>query len=371
MADPEAPSHRPANGVPDCFNRLSWEERDDFAGRGAARAGSGRAFDAGVPPEEMTAQRESNLRSGRPSFHAEEFADISDGRRVALTSDRGWSHWPRDWPQNMPSDSWRTVVGRGLTKETVLILDPDDNEDWVDWVVGYLHSLDIDVDPASVQAAPFRVEFGPRVQYELRQRRPEPVVVGRREVDAASSVVALGAICEIAYLRDPPRRPVPQEGVYARYPRPQDYPTPEELGATGPQPGRSVTFGSYFQECTPEELQAQRWEMFESGMRELYAEEFADLDDGRRVILKNDHWWDFWPVPRPRSSWRLANGRELTRQVIMVLDPRDHEEWMEWVIRRLRSLGVDADPASVHAAPFRVEFGPRVQHELRQRRPDR
>ena len=109
--------------------------------------------------------------------------------------------------------------------------------------------------------------------------------------------------------------------------------------------------------------------MFESGMRELYAEEFVDLSDGRRVVLKDDRRWDFWPVPRPVSSWRLANGRELTRQTIMMLDPRHNDEWEDWVVERLRTLDVDIDPASVHAAPFRVEFGPRVQHELRQRRP--
>ena len=323
--------------------------------------------DLEAPPRRVTAtQRENRLRSRGPSFCAEEFADISDGRRAVLSSDRGWSHWPTGWPQDMPSDIWRHAIGRALTKETILILDPDDNEDWVDWVVERLHLLDIDVDPASVQAAPFRVDFGPRVRSELRQRRSESVFAGSCEGDAMSSVVALGAICEVAYRDDPPRHPISHGEDYARYPGAQDYPTLEELGAVGPRPGMSVAYGSYYRECTPEEMQAQRWQMFESGIRELYAEEFADLDDGRRVVLRNDHCWDYWPVPRPTNSWRLASGRELTRQAIMVLDPRDHEEWMEWVIRRLQFLGTSVDPASVHAAPFRVEFGPRVQHELRQ-----
>ena len=103
----------------------------------------------------------------------------------------------------------------------------------------------------------------------------------------------------------------------------------------GPQPGRRVVYGSYYEQCSPQEMQAERWSMFESGMRELHAEEFADLSDGRRVVLKDDRRWDFWPVPRPVSSWRLANGRELTRQTIMMLDPRHNDEWEDWVVECL------------------------------------
>ena len=111
---------------------------------------------------------------------------------------------------------------------------------------------------------------------------------------------------------------------------------------------------------------AQRQKMLESGRLSFYAEEFADLSDGRRLILKDDRGWSSGPV----NSWKSANGRELTKEAILMLGPGDDEVWMEWVVERLRFLDVDVDPVSVHAAPFRVEFGPRVQRELRQRKPD-
>ena len=88
------------------------------------------------------------------------------------------------------------------------------------------------------------------------------------------------------------------------------------------------------------------------------------------MILKDDRGWSHWPVHFPYSQWKVADGRELTKEAIMILDPGDDEVWMEWVVERLRFLGIDVDPASVHAAPFQVEFGPRVQHELRQRKFD-
>lgn len=327
-----------------------------------------------LSPEVTMTQRRSRMESVEPSFYAEEFADMSDGRRVLLKDDRGWSSWSRRWPQDRPSGSWTVAGGRALTKQAILVLDPDDNEYWMDWVVGRLRFLGFEVDTACVQAAPFHVEFGPRLLHVLHERSPEFSASGPPEDGPSGdkpplSVVALGAVCELAYLTDPPRRSTPPEGGYAYYPTLRGYPTPEELRMAGPQPGRRVVYGSYYEQCSPQEMQAERWSMFESGMRELHAEEFADLSDGRRVVLKDDRRWDFWPVPRPVSSWRLANGRELTRQTIMMLDPRHNDEWEDWVVERLRTLDVDIDLASVHAAPFRVEFGPRVQHELRQRRP--
>ena len=112
-----------------------------------------------------------------------------------------------------------------------------------------------------------------------------------------------------------------------------------------------------------------RRKTLESGRLRLYAEEFADLSDDRRVILRDDRGWGLRPIDFRNSSWKFASGRELAKQAILVLDPDDNERWIEWVVERLRFLGIDVDPVSVHAAPFQVEFGPRVRHELRQRKP--
>ena len=117
-------------------------------------------------------------------------------------------------------------------------------------------------------------------------------------------------------------------------------------------------------------MMAEQRKTLESGELSLYTEEFADLSDGRRVVLKDDRGWSLRPFRYPDSSWKFASGRKLAKEAILVLDPDDHERWMEWVVERLRFLGVEVDPASVHAAPFQVEFGPRVRHELRQRKSD-
>ena len=126
-----------------------------------------------------------------------------------------------------------------------------------------------------------------------------------------------------------------------------------------------------FCQAPPEMMMAERRKTLESGELSLYAEEFADLSDGRRVILKDDRGWSLQRnryLRYPDSSWKFANGRKLAEEAILVLDPDDNERWIEWVVGRLRFLGIDVHPASVHAAPFKVEFGPRVRHELRQRK---
>ena len=204
------------------------------------------------------------------------------------------------------------------------------------------------------------------------------------------SVIALGAIVESEDLTAPPRLPKLDEGGYVRPWTPEELdayrqardrvfaegyvypPDPPELDAASSAELKKELEklgikGSYCA-APPEMMMAEQRKMLESGELSLYAEEFADLSDGRRVILKDDRGWSLRPFRYPDSSWKFASGRKLAKEAILVLDPDDNERWMEWVVERLRFLGIDVDPASVHAAPFQVEFGPRVRHELRQRR---
>ena len=211
-------------------------------------------------------------------------------------------------------------------------------------------------------------------------------------------VIALGAIVESEDLTAPPRQPklseigyVPsltteeldaylqaRDRVFA-----EDYiypPEPPELDAASDAKLmgelEDLDLKRFFCTVPPEMMMAERRKKFESGELSLYAEEFADLSDGRRVILKDDRGWSLLPNHYPHypryldSSWKFASGRKLAEEAILVLDHDDNERWIEWVVERLRFLGIDVDPASVHAAPFQVEFGPRVQHELRQRKFD-
>ena len=206
-------------------------------------------------------------------------------------------------------------------------------------------------------------------------------------------VIALGAIVESEDLTAPPRQPKLSEIGYVpsltteeldAYLRARDRvfaedyiypPDPPELDAANAaklmDELEDLGLKKVFCQAPPEMMMAGRRKMLESGELSLYAEEFADLSDGRRVILKDDRGWGLQRnhyLRYPDSSWKFTSGRQLAKEAILVLDPDDSERWIEWVVGRLRFLGIDVDPASVHAAPFKVEFGPRVRHELRQRK---
>jgi len=113
-------------------------------------------------------------------------------------------------------------------------------------------------------------------------------------------------------------------------------------------------------------LRNRRDRLAEASIPHLHAVEFAELSDGRRVVLRDDRGWCHWPPNTATSRWRIANGREIVKMAILILDPDDNDDWERWVAEQLRMAGIDVDAASVHAAPYRVELGPRLQHELRQ-----
>lgn len=177
-----------------------------------------------------------------------------------------------------------------------------------------------------------------------------------------SSVIALGAVCEIEDLNAPPRQPTLDGRGYIFNATSNEMNTSRNSGKWR----RFLRNWGFYTTTSNELILKERQEALESGRPYFYVEEFADLDDGRRVILRDDRGWSFWPVNALDSQWKTAIGRELTKEAILILDPDDNEFWMKWVIERLWFLGIEVDPVSVHAAPFQIEFGPRVQNELRQ-----
>ena len=123
------------------------------------------------------------------SFRLTEFADLSDGRRFILRDDRGFGgtlmavDWNPDtgevrdasWKtgsklESLVSDQWRFTTRENLTSEVIAALEPDDRKEWHEWIVGRLRTLGIEVDPASVETAPYQFEFGSRVLEELQMR---------------------------------------------------------------------------------------------------------------------------------------------------------------------------------------------------------
>ncbi len=153
-------------------------------------------------------------------------------------------------------------------------------------------------------------------------------------------VTALGAVCESEDLAAPRRVHSDDADQPARF---------GFVGTVGPA-------GS---------LEQERRAMLEAGVLAISAVEFADLSDGTRVVLSTDRGWTHAPREFEGGPWKIASGREITRTAMLTLDPDDSDwEWVQRIVDVLSELGFEVDPTSVHAAPFRVEFGPRLRREL-------
>ena len=105
----------------------------------------------------------------RASVDFNEFADLSDGRRVTVRNDRGWT-----WSGNHSLGAWFGTTRASFTKQVRDYFEAEAEECCpitVEWVVERLQRLHgVQVDPASVDAAlqlPLEVEFGPRIREQL------------------------------------------------------------------------------------------------------------------------------------------------------------------------------------------------------------
>ena len=95
-------------------------------------------------------------------------------------------------------------------------------------------------------------------------------------------------------------------------------------------------------------------------------EEFADLDNGQRVVWKHDRGWTGGSFYED-CEWPLTNGRDLTVEAVMVTgDAEDGvDSYVEHAFRALRGFGYPVARSSVYFAPFRVEYGPNLEREFR------
>ena len=140
-------------------------------------------------PELPIAEEPDGPKPFALNFSLTEFADLSDGRQVILSDDRGFGstlhavEWNpetgevRDasWHEGseleaLVSDPWQFTTREDLTESVIGALDPDDDQEWYRWVVERLGALGFEVDLASVAAAPYRVEFGSKVLDEFQKR---------------------------------------------------------------------------------------------------------------------------------------------------------------------------------------------------------
>ena len=120
-------------------------------------------------PAPADASRRRRASRSRASVDFDEFADLSDGRRVTVRSDRGWS-----WSCNHSLGAWYRQTRTRFTKEVRDYFDAEAEECCTitpEWVVERLQRLyGVEIDPASVDAAlqlPLQVEFGPRLHEQL------------------------------------------------------------------------------------------------------------------------------------------------------------------------------------------------------------
>lgn len=176
--------------------------------------------------------------------------------------------------------------------------------------------------------------------------------------DSDVRVVLLGAICELDDLASQPSSMNRSAGLA------------ESTRSIAGNPSSEKAGRSFFSTIPREMMQAKREEWLESGRIHFQLKEFADLSNGRRVFWRHDRGWVGSCRESRDSTWKLVSGRELTRQTMLVLEPDDDSQWVEEMVEELAQVcGVKVDPDSVQAAPFRVEFGPRLQRELLKRKP--
>ena len=127
-----------------------------------------------VPRQPRREEKYRERRSNQASVSFTEFADLSDGRRAILRSDRGLN-----WSSSHGLDPWYGETRESLAGEIRDYLAAEEEdccpitpESVVELVQRY---YDIEVDAPSVDAAlnlPRRVEFGARILEELSRHEP-------------------------------------------------------------------------------------------------------------------------------------------------------------------------------------------------------
>lgn len=90
---------------------------------------------------------------------------------------------------------------------------------------------------------------------------------------------------------------------------------------------------------------------------EFQVSEFADIADGRRIMLRDDRGWN---ATLTHDWWQRATREYLAEETKKVFARGEHEDIRD----RLESLGIAVDPESLPSAPYVVEFGPFVLARL-------
>ena len=150
-------------------------------------------------------------------------------------------------------------------------------------------------------------------------------------------VVLLGVVCDF---RDPPR--------------PEDYAS---------QDPNHVGWSPITREYIEEELASGRYD--DPAQQWFDLTEFAELDDGRRVTVREDR--GFGGRASDGDYWRHVTREQLRLEALTTVGPDEGDlPSNEWLVARLSELGFTTDLASLDEVPYRVEFSERVLERLRE-----
>lgn len=102
------------------------------------------------------------------SFQVQEFALLSDGRRITLHDERGYS-------TSGPEDPWRFQTSESIEADvrTTVLPDDDDGEEhpW-EWLVELLQAQGVDASVEELKQVPYRVELSQRLHDKLHSQAP-------------------------------------------------------------------------------------------------------------------------------------------------------------------------------------------------------
>jgi hypothetical protein len=109
------------------------------------------------------------------SFVVHEFAELTDGRRLTLHTDRGFTGVTMASSGPAPSDQWRNLTLESIERDvrTTVLPEDDDTRDehpW-EWLATLLHARGVEATAEELRLLPYDVEFSERLRERLLRRR--------------------------------------------------------------------------------------------------------------------------------------------------------------------------------------------------------
>jgi hypothetical protein len=133
---------------------------------------------------------------------------------------------------------------------------------------------------------------------------------------------------------------------------------PTDVGArpnSEPHPGRWAPIN--------EQAIEEALENFRHGLH-FRVQEFADLDDGRRITLHDERGYS---TSGPADPWRFQTPESIEADVRTTVLPDDddgEEHPWEWLVELLHAHDVDVSVEQLRQVPYRVELSSRLRAKL-------